>query len=405
MSRRLIQAGLLVLCAAALAACSRGTPAPVEFRSAHPAPQQRVAEAETRAPLPGGAAPIASGIERRPTAHQDRIQPGVYVVRAGDSLFGISKRSQVALRDLIDANGLTPPYHLNANQSLTVPAVRYHLVQPGETVTAIAQAHSVSLRALVMANDIEPPYAIRAGERLRLPAPMQDDAAVVVAQVATRPNAEASERTTQVNAPANTTTPLVGTVRNGTGAGIAPVPAERPLGRGATPPLPAIKPGTQLVRAEPAPAVIPQPPRRAGRRFAWPVQGPVISRFGPKAGGFYNDGINIAVHAGTEVRAAENGVVTYVGNELRGFGNLVLIRHDGGWVTAYAHAAEINVKPGQIVRQGQVIARAGRSGRVNRPQLHFEIRKGRKAVDPLRHLPKPQGLADAAVPETVARPG
>jgi murein DD-endopeptidase MepM/ murein hydrolase activator NlpD len=156
----------------------------------------------------------------------------------------------------------------------------------------------------------------------------------------------------------------------------------------------------QVARALPAPATIPRPPGRAGQRFAWPVRGRVISRFGPKSGGFYNDGINIAVRSGTPVVAAENGVVTYVGNELRGFGNLVLLRHQGGWVTAYAHAETISVKPGDIVRRGQVIARAGRSGRVHKPQLHFEIRKGRKAVDPLRHLPRLGAAATAAASGT-----
>ncbi|MBM3518619.1 MAG: LysM peptidoglycan-binding domain-containing M23 family metallopeptidase [Alphaproteobacteria bacterium] len=128
-------------------------------------------------------------------------------------------------------------------------------------------------------------------------------------------------------------------------------------------------------------------PRTGKLRFQWPVQGEVLSTFGPKGRGLHNDGINIAVPVGTEVRAAESGVVAYVGNELRGFGHLVLIRHTDGWVTAYAHNAEILVERGVRVERGQLIARAGASGHVSRPQLHFEVRKGVDAVDPLRHLP------------------
>lgn len=128
------------------------------------------------------------------------------------------------------------------------------------------------------------------------------------------------------------------------------------------------------------------PPLAGGGRFLWPVRGRVISDFGPKNGGMHNDGINISAKPGDTVRAAENGVVAYSGNELRGFGNLLLIRHRDGWITAYAHADEILVKRGDQVKRGQVIARVGTSGRVAEPQLHFEIRKGTKAVDPLRYL-------------------
>ncbi|MCW8861524.1 MAG: M23 family metallopeptidase, partial [Rhodospirillales bacterium] len=119
---------------------------------------------------------------------------------------------------------------------------------------------------------------------------------------------------------------------------------------------------------------------------AWPVQGRVISGFGPKAKGLHNDGINIAAPRGTPVRAAEEGVVAYAGNELRGFGNLLLVRHADGWVTAYAHSEKLLVERGDKVSKGQVIARVGSSGTVSSPQLHFELRKGKQAVDPTRYL-------------------
>lgn len=122
------------------------------------------------------------------------------------------------------------------------------------------------------------------------------------------------------------------------------------------------------------------------------MKGRIISKYGSKPGGTRNEGINIAVPEGTSVRAAESGVVAYAGNELKGYGNLVLIRHDSGWVTAYAHNKQLYVKRGDTVRRGDVIAKAGQTGSVDAPQLHFELRKGATAVDPLKYL----GSAQAA---------
>jgi murein DD-endopeptidase MepM/ murein hydrolase activator NlpD len=122
----------------------------------------------------------------------------------------------------------------------------------------------------------------------------------------------------------------------------------------------------------------------AGMR--WPVRGKIISGFGPKANGLKNEGINIAVPEGTSIRAAASGVVAYAGNELKGYGNLVLIRHDDGYVTAYAHAKELFVKRGDTVKRGDVIAKAGQTGSVSSPQLHFEVRKGATALDPMKFL-------------------
>ena len=118
--------------------------------------------------------------------------------------------------------------------------------------------------------------------------------------------------------------------------------------------------------------------------FRWPAKGRVIAGFGGKGGG--NDGINIALPEGTPVKAAEGGVVAYAGNELKGYGNLVLIRHPDGWVSAYAHNGDLKVKRGEQVARGQTIAISGQSGNVSSPQLHFELRKGSTPVDPMPHL-------------------
>jgi murein DD-endopeptidase MepM/ murein hydrolase activator NlpD len=120
--------------------------------------------------------------------------------------------------------------------------------------------------------------------------------------------------------------------------------------------------------------------------FRWPVRGRIIAGFGPKPTGQQNDGINIAVPEGTPVRASDDGVVAYSGNELKGYGNLVLVRHANGHVTAYAHASELLVKRGDTVKRGQTIAKSGQTGNVSSPQLHFEIRKGATPVDPMQFL-------------------
>ena len=134
-------------------------------------------------------------------------------------------------------------------------------------------------------------------------------------------------------------------------------------------------------------SLTPQQPAEAAAsaEFRWPARGHIVQGFGEK-GGVKSDGINIALPEGTPVKAAENGVVAYAGNELKGYGNLVLIRHDNGFVSAYANNGDLKVKKGDAIRRGQVIATSGQSGNVTSPQLHFELRKGATPVDPMQYL-------------------
>lgn len=142
----------------------------------------------------------------------------------------------------------------------------------------------------------------------------------------------------------------------------------------------------QVVEDKPVSTAAIPAPQAINEGFRWPARGRVISAFGEANNGSTNEGINIAVPEGTSIRAAENGVVIYSGSELEGLGNLVLVRHSDNWVTAYAHARDLRVKRGDKVTRGQVIATAGQTGKVKSPQLHFELRKGSKPVDPLRYL-------------------
>jgi murein DD-endopeptidase MepM/ murein hydrolase activator NlpD len=167
---------------------------------------------------------------------------------------------------------------------------------------------------------------------------------------------------------------------------VEPPRAEPPPIQPAPPPPPP-----QAAEPPPAPAPAVTEPQAAepppGRGFIWPVKGRILARFGPAAGGTHNDGINIAAAAGTPVLAAEDGVVAYAGNELRGFGNLILLKHPNGWMSAYAHCEALLVKKGARVRRGQTIARVGATGAATEPQLHFELRRGTRALDPTQQLP------------------
>ena len=239
-------------------------------------------------------------------------------------------------------------------------------VAAGDTLHGIAVRHGVAARRIIALNGLNRPYWLQMGQRLGIPRQANGTARLG------EPPAEADRLVLrQAGAPASE-------------AG-APHRAAR-----ATPSASAA-PAPRFDRAEPAPsspvqrpgsASVPLPPTR--NTFLWPIEGRLISRFGSKPGGMHNDGINVAAPVGSEVRAAQNGVVAYAGNELRGYGNLVLIRHEDGWMTAYAHNDSLLVGKGDVVQRGQVISHSGKSGRVSRPQAHFEIRRNGEPQDPLR---------------------
>ena len=229
-----------------------------------------------------------------------------------------------------------------------------HVVGQGETLIGISKRYNVALKDLAKANHIEPYTQLKMGDRLVIPG-----------------------RAAATAAPA----------KPATVAAAKPAPAQPK----------AAAPATKVASAEPqhtARAVTPTPDvseetkssASGAPSFRWPVRGRIIAGYGPKPNGQQNDGINLSVPEGTPVKAAEDGVVAYAGNELKGYGNLVLIRHPNGFVTAYAHASELMVKRGDNVKRGQTIAKAGQTGTVTAPQVHFEIRKGSSPVDPTQYL-------------------
>ena len=303
----------------------------------------------------GQTQPVAASASTSTSPNLQVVEGGNYTVQRGDTVFGISRKFEVPLRSVIDANGLEPPYNLRVGQNLQIPRQRIHTVEAGNTVYGISRTYGVDLSELVRLNDIAQPYTIAVGQRLILP-----------------------------------------TASGGQVASAASAPAQpAPLDAGDSQPMaPETAPSVAAPAAPQAiPAAIPTPPARSGGKFLWPVEGRLLSVYGPTADGLHNDGLNIEAPAGTPVLAAENGVVAYAGNELRGFGNLLLIKHSDGWVTAYAHTASFLVERGQSVTRGQQIATVGRSGSVDRPQLHFEIRKGSRAIDP-REMLGPQSTSN-----------
>lgn len=288
---------------------------------------------------------------------------GLHRVERGNTVYAVSRLYGVPVRAIIESNGLIPPYLLKVGENLTIPNRRGHRVIKGETVYSISRAYNVPISELTRANGIAAPYTIVIGQELVIPAV----AGTRVAAASPRPAAGGTVDVEVLGAPTPAASPK-------TAPAASPAPAP-------TPP-PAVKATPKQI------AALPKPPARASSTFLWPVQGKLISRFGSQQAGQHNDGINISAKRGTTVKAAENGVVAYAGNELRGFGNLLLVKHADGYMTAYAHNEALLVGRGARVKKGQAIARVGSTGSVGSPQLHFEVRKGRKAVDPLRYLPR-----------------
>jgi murein DD-endopeptidase MepM/ murein hydrolase activator NlpD len=231
-----------------------------------------------------------------------------------------------------------------------------HVVAPGETMMSLARLYGKPIRVIATANGLSSDARLRIGQRITIPG-------VTQAQI----NSKTTRPASQAVAAAK---PAASPARETTGQRTASAP-------------PA---ATASLAAPAADSPNEGEPSAGAPSFRWPVRGRVISGFGAKAGGQQNDGINLSVPEGTSVKAAEDGVVAYAGNELKGFGNLVLLRHSSGYVTAYAHASEVLVKRGDRVKRGQIIARAGQTGNVTAPQLHFEIRKGSTPVDPMQFL-------------------
>lgn len=330
------------------------------------------------------------------TAHWNREDGATIIVGTSDTIESISQRYGVPARDIMKANGLPTPRAIQPGQSLFIPrpqprpaqtvaaapamhaaspvlsatAPAMHYVNPGETLSSIARKNHITAAKLAKANNLAPNAQLKIGMKLIVP-----DARVAAVTSAQQATVQPLAPPAAVAAPPLRPQQVAAVTTIG-----------RPIAQG---PTPGVVKETAHVATETK--EIEESTRSADATsglptFRWPVRGRVIAGYGAKTSGKQNDGINVAVPEGTPVKAADDGVVTYAGNELKGYGNLVLIKHSNGFVTAYAHTSELLVKRGDTIKRGQIIAKSGQTGEVQSPQLHFEIRKGSTPVDPTQFL-------------------
>ncbi|MEQ1931459.1 MAG: M23 family metallopeptidase [Parvularculaceae bacterium] len=313
------------------------------FGSSEPAPAAIHANIEESELPPAPTYLSGTNYAQAPGANEIIVQPG-------DTVYAIARRTGASPEAIIKSNRLAAPYQLEVGQTIRVPEGKraysaapaepvyrsevvaggnLRTVRPGDTLYSISRATGASVEAIARTNGLRPPYGLEVGDRLQIPA-------------AEAKRAEPKKREARSD-----------------DKGI------RDLARNVNYSAPA-KSGERL--------------------FEWPIKGAVIGEYGGGVLGKRNDGVNIAAPVGTPVRAAADGKVVYRGADLDGYGNLLLIKHDDGFVTAYAHNDVMLVEKDQPVRQGQVIAKVGQTGSASEPQLHFEIRQNLKAVDPLEFL-------------------
>jgi len=352
-----------------------------------------------------------TGSVPKTTSHQAWNWNGgtAIIVQPGDTIDGLVRRYGVPASAIAEANNLpngsalrpgqhlvipkaadgrSPiPQHVAANPprpaapAATPPAATgqlVHIVAPGETLMALSRKYHKPLAELAKANNIPPGTMVKVGDRIVIPGAR-------TAQAEPKLHVKPEVKSVAVSTPAPASSPAPVALQKPKAAPtqkVAALPATS--APATTPSVNMLTPVAQHSEPEKAKPDV----TAAMPSFRWPVRGRVIAGFGPKPSGQQNDGINLAVPEGTPIKAAEDGVVAYAGNELKTYGNLVLVRHANGYVTAYAHASEILVKRDDPVKRGQIIAKAGQTGTVQAPQLHFEIRKGSTPVDPAPFLDK-----------------
>ncbi|WP_306017007.1 M23 family metallopeptidase [Oceanicaulis sp. MMSF_3324] len=273
-------------------------------------------------------APIERGASG--SSHNPASCGRTVTVQSGDTLYAIAQRCGVALSEIAAENSLQQPYTLRRGQTLRLPGPSTYTVRRGDNLYRIALAHGMSTHELAQLNGLRQPYTIYPGQDLSVRGTART--AVLQAQP------QQTSASAQPSAPAR--------------------------------------------RASP-------PPRASAANapsFQWPLQGQIITAYGG-AEGARIDGIRIAARLGDPVRAAADGEVVYAGNELQGYGELVLVRHENNWVTAYGLNSVLRVNVGDRVTAGQHIADAGASGSETRTALHFEVRRGVSPVDPMQVLP------------------
>ena len=356
--------------------------------------------------LRGAGQPVFAPMSAQPPALQ-------VLVKRGQTLDGYAYTYHLPKSAIIAANGLRSPYKLEAGQHLVIPnrgPVQQAMTpvpasaappwSPPSTVSGLPQQEAA------MAPPPRPPEAIAMSAPASHPPQtiLPEPPAVTPAQPPSQPTPVHTAAPPQLPAPPSAaakagpeTVQLDGSPPAKQAESASPklaatlTPSQRPAPAQAVVPLNSPPPAAALPTAQ-AEAVSP-----SGGRFPWPVRGRILGAYGSSPGGGHNDGINIGAPLGTPVRAIDGGTVVYSGNEVKGYGNIVLIRHANGWISAYAHLEDVSVKQGEAISPGEVIAKVGNSGGVNEPQLHFELRRCKKPVNPTEFLapaPSAEGKGD-----------
>ena len=287
-----------------------------------------------RALLPVSNAPLREEVKDVPPS-------GIIPVEIGDTIYTIANRYQVTPRRIILGNNLAPPYDLTGLSVLNLPKPRLHIVDNRDTIDKIARRYNVTKSDIYKLNNLTDGYSLRPGMAIAIPRRLDYS------------NLDLPTESTNATVTQETTT--------ATSSGTAVIPKTK------------LK-TTTVTYSEGAPS------------FTWPVNGQIIEAYGVSARGIQNDGVNIAANIGDDVRASHKGEVAFVGSGLKAFGNLVLVKHSDGWITAYAHLDSVTVQEGDYLDRGQVLGTVGMTGRVDSPQLHFEIRKARNPVNPEDYL-------------------
>jgi murein DD-endopeptidase MepM/ murein hydrolase activator NlpD len=280
--------------------------------------------------------------KRKSNTHSQasRIIKDYVIVEPGDTLHTIAIKHNVLYKDIADINNLKWPYKLYVGQKLVIPKARVHQVQSGESLSSIAKTYNLQLNTLIELNKLEEPYMLHVGQVIKIAHP-------------TKPE-YIDERVVGDNVRVKQLPPLKVQKRD-----VASSKSRK---------IQIIKP--------------------AGIEFSWPVNGKVVSDFGQKGSGFKNDGIYIAAKEGSSIKSVAKGTVVYSGDELSGYGNLVIVKHNNQWLSAYAHMKSASVQKGDIIKQGQQVGTVGRTGNISSPQLHFALRHKKKPVNPMKFLPR-----------------
>ena len=266
----------------------------------------------------------------------------LYKVKSGDNLINIAKNNNTTTTKIIELNNLKKPYIIKIGQKLKIQKGikvkndnynNFYIVKSGDNLINIAKNNNTTTAKIIELNNLKKPYIVKIGQKLKI-SDYQPNNLVV--------NDKKSDKQNK------------------------------------------IENNIKIVKNEEKKQVV---EKKSSSAFVWPIKGNVISYFGNKSSGLYNDGINISAKLGADFVSTRDGVIAYVGNELRGYGTIILIKHDSNWISAYAHCSSVKVSRGDKVKKGQVIGTIGKTGNVSEPQLYFSLRKGREAVDPLKYLP------------------